>query len=565
MNATKTFATSLELPPIDSSNLEDAYINGNEVPHVCYNNTVLHMGEGITWQYYPFIKFNLTQIPSGQVIEYSSLCVYVYDATQDFGTINVYELDNQTWQDDPGANCDNTTLSGGLIATNTTYIGVSKWVCMNVTSWITEQYAAGSSNISMYLYDTYTFGSDSSFFSREYGDTTYRVFLNTTYDVYPTYWSNDTSAPTNYNPDTPSEFNISWNDTLGNQDLSYVDMAFIEINLTTGTTNFTITNDTYGGDIYNLSIVLPAGNYYWKGFANVTSGTENATGQEEFSIGQNTSIQDLINLTINSDASNQSFEFTPILRINASGWNSFPLLSYNLYRNGTLINNENFTNISFPAANYIYTYNTTGNENYTSASLVYSVNITKNTTNPSSGNMSITNFTTNFTNMNISVLTGDFVNISAWMHYLLSGTASIFVDGVSVTNPYVNTIGEGEHEVKINTTGNENYTSNSTGASYYITSTRPAGGGGGGYTETPIYNITNITIMPYCGDGKCDILNNETSEACPLDCKPEDIGPVVQLELGVIAAVAGFVIVKKLKPGRKKKVKGIGKFGENLY
>lgn len=103
--------------------------------------------------------------------------------------------------------------------------------------------------------------------------TDYLPLSDEFYDT-PLWSNNQSSTPSSYSPTTPSKFNITWSDGGDN-----VDVVFIEIN----STNYTATN-SYGGDVYNLSIVLSAGAHSWKSYANDTEGNSNTTDKWYFTL-----------------------------------------------------------------------------------------------------------------------------------------------------------------------------------------------------------------------------------------------------------------------------------------
>lgn len=218
----------------------------------------------------------------------------------------------------------------------------------------------------------------------------------------PPIWSNnESSVASEYNPDSAfSYFNVSWDVSDGE-----VQNVTFEINLSTGTTNFTMTNDTFGGNIYNLTIILPAGTFGWRSFANSTYGVQNVSD-------------------------------------------------------------------------------------------TWVITIAKNTTNPVHVNISTDSWATNTTNSNISTRADVTVNIAGFMEYNSAGTANIYIGSSLVSNPYSNTFGGGNHSVRVNTTGNENYSANATGVLVYIQSQAIGGGGGpsgGGAPPVIIYVKQNVS------------------------------------------------------------------------
>jgi len=114
------------------------------------------------------------------------------------------------------------------------------------------------------------------------------------------YWSNNQSdTPSIYDSTYLAEFNITWEDAETSPDV-----VFIEQNWTNPSgENLTMTNDTYGGSIYNYSVILPAGTYYWKSYANDTANLWNSTDIWTFIIGK---ARPVIVLSNNSSSVNTS-------------------------------------------------------------------------------------------------------------------------------------------------------------------------------------------------------------------------------------------------------------------
>jgi len=127
----------------------------------------------------------------------------------------------------------------------------------------------------------------------------------------PPMWAN----PSNYTPSsyssTPSQFNITWGDEFG------VDKVFITIMNSTGVlvNNASMTNDTYGGFIYNYSIVLPAGTFNWTSYANDSAGNWSNSNTWTFTIGKGPTE---IKLWLNNIEGNKSYNLNDIANFTAS-------------------------------------------------------------------------------------------------------------------------------------------------------------------------------------------------------------------------------------------------------
>ena len=369
-------------------------------------------------------------------------------------------------------------------------------------------------------------------------------------DTAPPIWSANQSNITTPYSSAPSRFNISWAD---NTDVSIVQL---ESNFSGSPQNYTMTNATYGGSIYNYSVVLPAGLFYWKSWANDTSGnnnfnvsdtwyfnvvkatpavgmlinptstvtyptttvanaslatgdlganislysnasgslllvnsttgywtahtmlwgagtiinytatyngTQNYTAITSYNIAviqPNTSTADFMNLTINGTESNKAYPFPSLS--NATGWYSTAVFSgqtitFTLYRNDTSVGTTNPVNDtdSKPADTYIYTYNTSGNSNYSTATKAYSL-IIGQIANPLT--LTVT------PGASVTYPTVTTANCSA-----LSGTPTLYRNGTAVSNTTNETMRLGAkaggaeiYNYTCNISATANYTANAT-------------------------------------------------------------------------------------------------------
>jgi hypothetical protein len=111
-------------------------------------------------------------------------------------------------------------------------------------------------------------------------------------------------------------------------------MTFIEIGNSSYilVNNSSMSNNTYLGDVYNFSMILPAGNWYWKSYANDSSGNWNTSDSWDFTIGKApTNVTLLIdgsgnnatvdaNWTVNLTAYSNVSGLTINISSNISGW-----------------------------------------------------------------------------------------------------------------------------------------------------------------------------------------------------------------------------------------------------
>jgi len=124
----------------------------------------------------------------------------------------------------------------------------------------------------------------------------------------------------------------------------------------------------------------------------------------------------------------------------------------------------NFTQIATGSYQYRWYANDTGG--YMNASHpTVSYSISQNQTNPL--NMSLYNGTT-YWNQNLSASSGTQTTIQGFNIYPNSGTALLWRNGSSVSNPDTQTLAVGDYIYKTNTSGNTNYTFNDTGATFYV-------------------------------------------------------------------------------------------------
>jgi len=198
-------------------------------------------------------------------------------------------------------------------------------------------------------------------------------------------------------------------------------------------------------------------------------------------------------------------QFSPVNSTFSVIWNNtFDTISKTMLQ----INSTNYT-MSNSSQNYsydiilgakMYCWKSYANNsiNFWNSTDTWCFTISQNSTNPVHLIMSKDSWVTNYTDSNISVYTTESLNIYCHMGYSNSGNCNIYVDGNLVSNPYSSTIGVGEHAIKVNTSGNENYTSNSTGLTAYVTSSIAPGGGGSGGGGSSWVTATNCTYNWTC-------------------------------------------------------------------
>jgi len=350
----------------------------------------------------------------------------------------------------------------------------------------------------------------------------------------PPYWSNNaTNIPASYSS-IQSYFNITW------QDDDSISTVLLESNYSGTATNYSMNNQ--GSGIYNYSIILPAGIYYWKSYANDSINQWNVSDTWAFTINKATTY---VNLSLNGNENNITITYPEYLNVIYST----NALTSIMYRNSSNVSSENNTPINLATGYYNYTVINLGNDNYTGSSKTFFVTVNQNSsscdilfnatspltypaqfkvyTNCNSDftlkrngeiisnnsiqslgagtyNFSVTRIDNeNYTN----VYDEEFFNISKAVLSLnlsisqnwnvtystettvtgsncpIQLTCNLYRDDVLKSNPEIATLGYGVYNYIYNTTGNENYTS---------------------YSNSSILTVNQNT-------GSCDLLFNETS------------------------------------------------------
>jgi len=216
----------------------------------------------------------------------------------------------------------------------------------------------------------------------------------------------------------------------------------------------------------NQNVILGAGNYTYKANATGNQNYSDNTDGVIFYVNVNkVSPNSTMEININP-SENVTYGISTTTTTAAENNNGDSDLSYKLYRNGSLVasvspwpdvmNNPN-------ADAYIYEYNTTGGQNYTSGSVNKTLVVNK------AGNP-----ITLLLNGNTSNLTVQYpqqVNASA---YSISGIIRIYREGSLIDNGQNYTLSVGYHQYLANSSGNQNYLTNSTGIVFYVNITPAA-------------------------------------------------------------------------------------------
>ncbi len=161
----------------------------------------------------------------------------------------------------------------------------------------------------------------------------YVVSVNT--DI-PSYYENRSSV-----------FEVVWGDYY---DPDVFSVSYIEANFSGSAKNYTMNKD---GNKSRYSIVLDAGSYYWRAYAKNKFGEWGKTQKYYFTIKKASP-----NLAISVFPKSTVYEGTQLTVVCLGEGN----LILKLYRNGSLVDNPDYANLSYGI--YLYTCETSGNKNY---------------------------------------------------------------------------------------------------------------------------------------------------------------------------------------------------------
>jgi len=281
------------------------------------------------------------------------------------------------------------------------------------------------------------------------GDTGASNYTIRVDSVTPKWFTNQSSTPTNYSS-TASQFNITWNDTI-----SPISVVLITIKNSTNSSDIRVNNasmtNSYGGDIYNYSIVLPAGTWNWTSYANDSANNWNASDIFTFSIGKETPTF-LTSVT------------SPIVYGTASDYGGDELntedsdCTYILERNATPIGSGSSVSDTtvLGAGAYNYTYYTAGCTNYTTTSDEKTLTVAQAPT-------SVTLYLNGSTSSQESTYPNATINASA-VSNITGAHVRLFRNGVMISNATyfsynISSLIAGNYTFTANILGNDNYTS----------------------------------------------------------------------------------------------------------
>jgi len=355
------------------------------------------------------------------------------------------------------------------------------------------------------LYDNYGEGAQINYYFEAFDNATNAANNGTTSSY--NYVTIDRTAPTDanagtkiassagyWNPDENYGFQIDWTDSA-----SGVMNVTFEANFTGALTNYTMastpaitkTSNTYYINFTQDQLANATVGYGYRWYANDSVVSLNTHSVEEssnwvktsitaYTLNKNASTSDWMNLTLGNATStaeaNNTVMFPQI--VNATAWNDSSVfggqvIEFVLYRNDTLVGTGGIINESVrwgggTAVNY--TYNTSGNANYSAASKEFWAITVQNDTNP------VDVYLNGTANTNRTVVYPAQVNVTYLFLYNSStdntGTPKIWrISGgteTDVTDDNLQNVAlaNGTYDFKVNITGNVNYTDNATGVTF---------------------------------------------------------------------------------------------------
>jgi len=262
---------------------------------------------------------------------------------------------------------------------------------------------------------------------------THFINVTTAADTTPPTWSNNKTSPTSpatYSPTQNYQSNVTWTDNIA------ISTVRFEHNFTGTPANYSPSGNVGSEYYYNYG-PLAAGTYYWKSYANDTSGNPNATSQFTYIVNQASST---LTLSITP-----STTVTYGTATNASCTASTPQITPQLFRNGSLVGNPDVQTLA--AGTYNYTCNATGTQNYTAPapqSSLLTVNKASTTT----------QLYLNGARSNLTVTYPTQTNATATTS---NGSVTLYRNGTPVSNPEITTLPAGFYNYTAINPGNGNY------------------------------------------------------------------------------------------------------------
>lgn len=302
-----------------SGNGKDAYVKGDAANTNKGSDPELLVKWG-TPKRNSYLEFNISSIPDNQIIDNSTLCLYLWNdqGSQTIGAYHVTENWNEseiTWNNQPcGTDFDNASACN-LTAESTLSNDGSQddtWQCWDILNMVDEEYNSNSEKISIVLH-TEDSGSADKFHSKEYSNLSLWPYLNITYHTSDTIPPNVTiNSPTNSTSTTNSiTFNITTEEALSVDSCLYT--------LDSGLNNFTMSNSSTAMDDYTASNTsMSQGSHTATFYCNDSNNNLNNSESVTFFID---SISPTISLDSPQDGSTIGFNESINLNFSASDTN----------------------------------------------------------------------------------------------------------------------------------------------------------------------------------------------------------------------------------------------------
>lgn len=214
-----------------------------------------------------------------------------------------------------------------------------------------------------------------------------------------------------------SFFNVTWIDSGG------IRSVWFESNFSGQPQNYTM--NPLGGGVYGFNASIPAGSFYWRSWANDSSGNRNVTTTQIVTVAR---AGNAISLWIDGNL-NQNVTVTYGNITNATATAEHGLVT--LERDGVAVTNPEISILAANVAGYEYSATVEGNQNYSSNSTIYYLFVEKE-----SGAVALY---LNGAESDVIVGYGEMVNATA------SSSARLYLDGVEVSSPSIRALSAGYH------------------------------------------------------------------------------------------------------------------------
>jgi parallel beta-helix repeat protein len=256
-----------------------------------------------------------------------------------------------------------------------------------------------------------------------------------TSDISPPLWSgNQTGLVSVYSEGEMSYFNITWQDSV-----SDVDTVFLESNLSGSDKNHSMY--TEGSGVYQFNLSLPAGDFYWRSWANDSGGNLNVSDTWQFSVGR---APMPLYLYVNGSEDNHTTWYGNTT--NVSGYRGFGEGSLDLELNESSLGaSQHVAGLGVGYWNYTLVFQESQNYTGNWTSLFVTVNKIA----------SVTGLYLNGSADNEPYSYGDTVNASAYCDY---GSLGFYLNSTPVASPFEEGLGAGYWNFTAYCSGDGNHT-----------------------------------------------------------------------------------------------------------